>query len=284
MKKNYAITLFTLLLGISLSAQTVLFEQLVDGTSGIISDDIAGVGTYSADDFVLDDSYIIETIFAPGFGSNGSDISANMTGLDVYIYTDAAGLPSSDPSTPGTGVLEIIDLSPTDPALTISNNELTIDVTAAVGSDVILGAGTYWLVVAPRVPTDAVRWNWFQSSAGGNAHLIDEGNFGGLPWTDFTSLGLTFDSLAFTISGSPDLSVEDETLNSVSVYPNPAKNVINIENVTDLTSVELYSVIGKQVYKGANETSIDISNLNDGVYLLKLTNETGSITKRIVKQ
>lgn len=284
MKKNYTILLLLLAFSFTSIAQTVLVDQPVNGTSGIISDDIANVGTFSADDFVLNDTYIIETIFAPGFGSNGSDISANMTGLDVYIYTDAAGIPSSDPSSPGTGVLEIIDLSPTDPALTISNNELTLDVTAAVGSDVVLSAGTYWLVVAPRVPADDVRWNWFASDPGGNAHLIDEGNFGGLPWTDFTSLGLTFDSLAFTISGSPDLSVEDQTLESVNIYPNPAKDIINIENIDDLVSVEIYSVIGKQVYKGASDTSIDVSGLNAGVYLLKLINETGSTTKRFLKQ
>ncbi len=263
----------------------LIIDNPVVGTNGIVSDNIAGISTYSADDFTLEDDYIIQTIVASGFGSLGSDISVNMTGLDVYIYTDVAGLPSSDPSSIETGVLEILDLSPTDPSLIIADGVFTLDVTAAVGSDVVLTAGTYWLIVAPRVPNDDVRWNWFGSDTGGNAHLIDEGNFGdGLPWTPLSDLVPEQTSLAFTISGSLALSVDQVDLNSIKIHPNPAQDIINIETISELTSVELFSVLGTQVYKGTNERSIDVSNLNTGVYLLKLANETGTFTKRIIKK
>src|SRR5690606_27496742 len=114
--------------------------------------------------------------------------------------------------------------SPTSTALTITDGEFTIDVEAALGTELELGAGTYWLVVAANVPNDGVRWNWYSSAPGGNAMLIDEGNFGGLPWTTLPGLGLTFDSLAFSIIGTSALSVSEFSLEKISVTPNPAQD------------------------------------------------------------
>jgi len=286
MKKNYFLPLFMLAVCFSVNAQTTLFDQPVVGTSGIVSgfDNSTTFGTYSTDDFILDDNYIIQEINVPGF-NNAGDVATLMTGLDVYIYADAMGLPSSDPSQAGTGLLEIINLPAGDASLTIADNDFSINVSAALGSDLVLPAGTYWLVVSVRVPDFNSRWNWFASDLGGNAHILDEGNFGAsFSWATFIDIGLSFDSLAFSITGTPALSIDEASLSAISIQPNPAKDVINIENVDNLTSVELYSVLGKRVYKGIDERAIDISNLNTGVYLLKLTNETGTITKRIIKQ
>ena len=287
MQKNYFFTYLLILTSFIVSAQVTLVDQPVAGTDGIVSDLIGVVGTYSADDFTLTDNYRIDTITAPGFGSNLSDISVNMTGLDVYIYADAAGQPASDPTSPGTGLLEIINLAPGSPAITIVDDAFTIDVTAANGgAELELASGTYWLVVAPRVATDDVRWNWFASDAGGNAMLFDEGNFGGLPWTDFPSLALTFDSLAFTIEGTlTPLSVDDFALETISIFPNPAKNTLNLEMLTSIGDfeTEVFSVLGQSVARNSNSSQLDISNLNSGMYLLKITTENGTITKRFTK-
>jgi hypothetical protein len=288
MKKNYTTLLLTVFFGYLSFAQTVLFEQAVDGTNGIVSDFVTDValGTYSADDFVLDDSYVIQTIFTPGF-NNAGDIGTLMTGLSVYIYADNAGVPDSNPTLTGTGLLEILDLAPTSPAISITDNDITVDVTMALGSELVLPAGTYWLIMAPTIATLGERWNWFQSSAGGNAQIFDEGNFGAaFDWTSFGLLGLDFDSLAFTISGSLPLSIGEVDLNGFSVSPNPAKDVLYIENLntSELLKVELFSVLGKLVYKGNDTATIDISQLNSGVYMLRITDGKRAVTKRIIKE
>jgi len=88
----------------------------------------------------------------------------------MYIYTDNAGEPSSDPSLPGTGAFELINFDSSNPALTITPDGLggytfTLDVSAANGSDVILSSGIYWLVVSPRMNMSNSdsdnRWNWY---------------------------------------------------------------------------------------------------------------------------
>lgn len=288
MKKNYILLTFIVLFSLGINAQ-VISEQVIDGNSGIISDYVTGVslGTYCAEDFVLTAEHKIETITVPGF-INGFDIENVMTGFNLYIYSDTAGLPSSNPNTPSTGLLEIINLSPTDTALSITNDAFTLDVTAANGGDFILPAGTYWLVVFPDIPTLTDRWSWYASGAANpqNAVIFDDGNFGaGFDWTLLTAGGLSFGSLAYTIEGTTTASVDDNNLNSISVQ-NPVEDflTINMNDSSELKSVELFSINGQRVYNGTEENRFNVSNLNSGMYVLKATTVNGSISKRIIKK
>ena len=73
-------------------------------------------------------------------------------------------------------------------------------------------------------------------------------------------------------------------------YPNPAQNTVNITFSDDIDgqSVEIYSVDGRivETYGRASlQTAIDISNLNPGVYILKVNMADGTVhTERIVKE
>lgn len=70
---------------------------------------------------------------------------------------------------------------------------------------------------------------------------------------------------------------------------NPVQNTININtsNTIDNANISVTDMLGKTIYKAKNETingtfEIPIS-LTKGIYLLKIRNENGSITKKIVK-
>ncbi len=71
-------------------------------------------------------------------------------------------------------------------------------------------------------------------------------------------------------------------------YPNPAKDIININFAENSTcnSVELYAIDGRLVkLQNFNFSTIDISNLNPGVYVMKLRMSDGKeLSERIVKQ
>ena len=67
---------------------------------------------------------------------------------------------------------------------------------------------------------------------------------------------------------------------SLQLFPNPATNEINlaIDNSNEISSVQIYNVLGKEVYRNANienqnlinqAIKINISNLISGVYFLK---------------
>ena len=66
--------------------------------------------------------------------------------------------------------------------------------------------------------------------------------------------------------------------NTISVYPNPVINTLNIEG--ELESVEIYDVFGKLVLTSTKNT-INTSKLANGVYLLNINTNHSTITKRI---
>lgn len=82
-----------------------------------------------------------------------------------------------------------------------------------------------------------------------------------------------------------DNVVEKTNLN-VSIYPNPAKDMVSLTNVEGCT-IEIYNILGQivltQVATSALE-SVNISDLTTGSYIIRITNENGNVTsKQIVK-
>jgi hypothetical protein len=74
-----------------------------------------------------------------------------------------------------------------------------------------------------------------------------------------------------------------------TISPNPAKNTLNIKlsaKKSDLR-LEVFDVLGKRVYKGAItqlESSVNVSNWKSGVYLVRVSNNETTYTKRFIKQ
>jgi hypothetical protein len=70
-----------------------------------------------------------------------------------------------------------------------------------------------------------------------------------------------------------------------SIYPNPVDDVLYINAKNDIQTIEVYSLLGKIVAKKKNTTSIEVNGLRSGVYLLKVTDVSGSqSTLRFLKK
>jgi hypothetical protein len=78
------------------------------------------------------------------------------------------------------------------------------------------------------------------------------------------------------------LAVADVKKNNISIYPNPATDVINISNVSSKTKFEIYSVGGQLVNQGITDGKVNVSKLTKGVYILTVdSNGEKSQTKFI---
>ncbi|QYJ68197.1 T9SS type A sorting domain-containing protein [Flavobacterium litorale] len=69
--------------------------------------------------------------------------------------------------------------------------------------------------------------------------------------------------------------IEDITNNTVAIYPIPAKNVLNINNVEELqnSKYQIVDFTGKTIIEGTiTDRTINISKLAKGVYLLQIDN------------
>lgn len=72
-----------------------------------------------------------------------------------------------------------------------------------------------------------------------------------------------------------------------TLYPNPAKNVLNIQSKQGLevNSIEIYNQLGQVVMAVTNSVNaIDVSNLASGTYFVKVNTEKGSANAKFVKE
>ena len=80
------------------------------------------------------------------------------------------------------------------------------------------------------------------------------------------------------------LGTDENSLEKVSVYPNPAKHEVNIKSAGKITKVTVFGIDGKRLLEDSN-SKINVSKLPAGVYLLKIDFEDGtSSSQKIVKQ
>ncbi len=81
------------------------------------------------------------------------------------------------------------------------------------------------------------------------------------------------------------VGINENTLTGVSVYPNPSEGVITVTNDKNTTnSIEVHDMLGKVVFTSTASTSttIDLSGNGTGIYIVKVSNENGSLVERVV--
>ncbi len=102
--------------------------------------------------------------------------------------------------------------------------------------------------------------------------------------------------IEYTVTSEPDqdtvhfsvnylvepLSIDKNTENTTFVYPNPASDVIHIKSAVNKGSMQasLYNPIGKLIYTKnlkSNNSSIDISSFDSGIYILIISSSSGTI-------
>ena len=69
----------------------------------------------------------------------------------------------------------------------------------------------------------------------------------------------------------------------LSVYPNPVSNVLNIRGIDNMNQIEVISVTGSVMKKQLRSASVDVSDLNRGVYFLKVQTDKAIFTTRFMK-
>jgi hypothetical protein len=80
------------------------------------------------------------------------------------------------------------------------------------------------------------------------------------------------------------LGLENFNTNEITLYPNPSNGIFTISTQlpTDVVAID---VTGKEVFRMLNinnQTTLNLTQLQKGLYLLKLSNELGEQTKKII--
>lgn len=87
-----------------------------------------------------------------------------------------------------------------------------------------------------------------------------------------------------------NLDAEDFVANAsaLNIFPNPATNTLNFDtnNWNEISTISIIDITGKviNVKYNLNQNSIDVSDLQTGVYFVKFTSEDKTITKKFIKK
>jgi len=97
------------------------------------------------------------------------------------------------------------------------------------------------------------------------------------------TIAATIDNVWGDISGI----FNEPNVFTYSMYPNPVVTVLNIDNTSDVTSVEVFDVTGKLVRTTqvafAQSVTIDVAELQAGVYIVNVTNNKGTQSSKFIK-
>lgn len=154
---------------------------------------------------------------------------------------------------------------------------------------------------------DTVIWTWgdslphtVENEVGNSVETFNSGIITGMGETysyTFTEVGDNgyfcgihgAGSMSGTITVLEVLGVEENSLNTISLYPNPASSTLNLVLPINMQTgqVAVYDILGKQIYSEAFEAkdnlAINTQNWNTGSYLLKVISGENMQTERFIK-
>ena len=82
---------------------------------------------------------------------------------------------------------------------------------------------------------------------------------------------------------TPLLGVNNNSLQQISLYPNPVIDVLVIETQLPIKTIKVYNLQGKLVKEISSNKKIDVSGLATGMYFIKIESDDNSVTKKFVK-
>lgn len=92
----------------------------------------------------------------------------------------------------------------------------------------------------------------------------------------------------FAVASTTFLGVNEATsqssLESVKVYPNPAKDVLNVELPKKIKnfSLEITDLSGRTLFSVQNQTKVNVSGLVNGTYVCTVKSDNESVTRKII--
>lgn len=180
-----------------------------------------------------------------------------------------------------------------------------IEFHAEAGNSLDINISDKPIISSPRNVSELKHYNIYRGFDLDDMEIIDETSEGsyfdvvsnGLYYYQVTSVyednGETCESEPAKSFNNPNqnyvmvevMSVDEDGINAVMIYPNPAKENLTV-NAEGMTRITITNTLGQVVYDNnavSNNEVIDMNQYETGIYMVRIETENGSIVRKVSK-
>jgi photosystem II stability/assembly factor-like uncharacterized protein len=120
-------------------------------------------------------------------------------------------------------------------------------------------------------------WKTIPNEAGLDANVFSKSD-------SFLFIGTGAGIWRFKLSDIGTGTVAPQMAKTITVYPNPATNVVWVDSDAELKSIGIYNLTGERIIECQTCENIDITKLPAGLYIIKATTPSGTFTHKFIKE
>lgn len=142
-------------------------------------------------------------------------------------------------------------------------------------------------------------WEYLLPVSNADGTLYEQGDAPPVNAFSFRAIKYPLDYEAFdgrdltpgdTIELNPDLSpcqllgTEEDNFTNLSLYPNPSREFITVRSANPITSISLFNMNGQLLSTQTGVNRIDLRPIENGIYFVQISNDLGTVTKKVIKK
>lgn len=207
---------------------------------------------------------------------NQAETNVSLQTFNLYVWQNISGIDGFNPASPN---LELYKIANAKPIHTNKKNGFAyfkFDSAVAVPNRFYIG----WTQISPYLLNIGLDKNYtIDGQAAVNPNMF---SFYDGVWN---KSGIKGAMMMRPIVGKwiePTAKVNEvaKAEKNISVYPNPASNIIQVGNTLgDVFELSLFDLTGKEIVRQSASNSIDVEAIKDGLYILRISNTEKSIYK-----
>jgi len=197
----------------------------------------------------------------------------------------------------------------------LQNNNVSCFIIRLEGDEIIVNSN----IPAPpsnltATPTNSILLNWQDNADNEDGFIIESANSASGPWMQIADLpensnsylhaNLTvgqeyfyrvsaYNSFGTSVFSNTASAVDGATminnlqLNTVNIYPNPATSLLTIDFLPNESTLILNDLQGRSIYSTQvdnGQTILNLSNIEKGIYFLRIIHNNNTITRSVIVQ
>ncbi len=273
--------LIAFFLGIRSQAQSPELEIVLSQNISQVLLPIGGLSCAGGDnqwyrEYILDEEGINSPValMSVEFGVQAIDAT---TELQVFAYDYEEFPDGFDISNPPTPIAS--------GTVTIGPSDIGTYVRAIFDTPAVVTENTTVVVSLVQPTVDGVNFFLGVTESETKPSFFSSAECGTSPPISMIDMGFPDSRHLLNLVVDNELSVAEQAVENFTVYPNPAKNILNV-SLAPLTveDIAIYDIMGKKLNCNYSDSTIDISGLSEGTYFLKINTGNSVFTRKFVKE